>query len=125
VMHGIREWLYKLGLGDDPNGGAQGVVVGAATGGLVQKSTLLRVGELNKKEAIIPLESSMGIRLLALALNKAMHVSMNPIVMPVSGMSSPPGSGTTYQHNLYVNTVQPAVNVLQSYESMRAYYGTY
>jgi tape measure domain-containing protein len=126
AMYKIREWLYDHGLGPDPGpGAAQGAIIGAAAGGVIQKASLLRVGELNKKEAIIPLESSRSIQLLARALNQAMHVSMNPIVMPISGMSGPMGGGVVYNQNLYVNTVQPAVNVLQSYESMRAYYGTY
>jgi tape measure domain-containing protein len=102
-------------------------VSGMATGGIVQSPKITRVGEGGKSEAIIPLESMSGIYALARALNQAsiMQGQLNPIVMPFSRAGISSGGGSVYNQNLYVNTVQPAVNVLQSYESMRAYYGTY
>jgi hypothetical protein len=116
VLYELRSRFWQV-FGKNPDEMAAG---GVATG-----ASNVIVGEAGA-EAIIPLSSGRSIKMLARSLSAAMNmqVGMNSVAMPLGGMMGG-GRSVVYNQNLYVNTTQQAVNVVQSFQSLKAMYGTY
>jgi hypothetical protein len=100
-----------------------GMFGGAAQGGLAAAPWTGVVGEAGP-EALIPLNSPATTKLLAAAMSKALQSTMQPIASPVSSMMRS-GNTNSNTYNLYVNTTQPVLSTVQSFETLRAMYGTY
>jgi hypothetical protein len=66
---------------------AKGAVGGLATGGIVTGETLTRIGEENRKEAVIPLETPQGRRILNETLDSGNRETSQNITLQIDGMT--------------------------------------
>lgn len=109
----VPDWVPGIG------GGTFGLSIPQipylAKGGLVRKDTLARIGEGNKKEAVLPLENGNAMNLIAMRMAELLGPAIAATIQN-SGQTPTPPTGTSDLPPMYVGTLIADDNGLRELE---------